>query len=104
MIGCRPVLRYAAAADRRSAHPLAKAVVAAAQQRGISVPDAEEFRTIHGCGVSAVVEAREVLVGNQALMDEHTVMLHGQHENLAVPNATGMYSSIACAWVEAQGD
>lgn len=67
------VLRYAAAVDRRSAHPLAKAIVSAAHERGIAVPDVEEFRTIHGRGVTALVEAREVLVGNQALMDEHAV-------------------------------
>ena len=67
------VLRYAAAADRRSAHPLAAAIVSAAHERGIAVPDVEEFHTIHGRGVTALVEAREVLVGNQALMDEYAV-------------------------------
>lgn len=65
------MLRYAAAADRRSAHPLARAVVAAAQLRGIRVPEAAEFRTLGGRGVMAVVDAREVMVGNQALIDEY---------------------------------
>ena len=71
-------LRYAAAADRRSAHPLAKAVVAEAVQRGLEIPEAQEFETIHGRGVRAVVEAREVLVGNEAFLEEHAVLSSGQ--------------------------
>jgi Zn2+/Cd2+-exporting ATPase len=68
------VLRYAAAADLRSAHPLAKAVVKAARARGLQIPDAEDFRTIHGRGVIGIVDAREVMVGNEALLDEHAVV------------------------------
>ena len=71
------LLRYAAAADRRSGHPLAKAVVSEAGRRGIDVPEADEFQTIHGRGVIAVVEAREVMVGNAALLEEHAVLLSG---------------------------
>lgn len=67
------LLRNAAAADRRSAHPLAKAVVQEAERRGIDVPEAHDFRTIHGRGVTAVVDGREVMVGNQALLEEHAV-------------------------------
>lgn len=68
------VLGLAAGADQRSAHPLAAAVVQAAQARGIAVPAVEAFQSIHGRGVSATVEAREVLVGNGALLDEHAVV------------------------------
>ncbi len=66
-------LRYAAAADLRSGHPLAKAVVTAAQARGLQIPEVQEFKTIHGRGVIGVVEAREVMVGNDALLHEHGV-------------------------------
>ena len=64
------ILRLAAAADRRSAHPLAKAVVAAAAQRGIDVPEPEAFEQLQGRGVKATVEGRAVLVGNAALLRE----------------------------------
>ncbi|MEO6237777.1 MAG: HAD-IC family P-type ATPase [Vicinamibacterales bacterium] len=67
------LLRFAAAADRRSGHPLAKAVVVEAVHRGIGVPDAQDFQTVHGRGVRAVVEGREVLVGNEAFLQEHAV-------------------------------
>lgn len=64
------VLRLAAAADRRSAHPLAKAVVAAAAGRGIAVPEPDSFEQLQGRGVKATIEGRNVLVGNVALLRE----------------------------------
>ena len=67
------LLRYAASADRRSAHPLAGAVVKEAETRGLMLSEAENFRTIHGRGVIAVVEAREVMVGNEALLADNSV-------------------------------
>jgi Zn2+/Cd2+-exporting ATPase len=67
------LLRYAASADRRSAHPLAGAVVKEAEARGLTLPEAENFRTIHGRGVIGVVEAREVMVGNEALLADNSV-------------------------------
>ena len=67
------LLRLAAAADRRSAHPLAKAVVAAASQRGIAVPEPESFEQLQGRGAKATVEGRAILVGNDALLRESGV-------------------------------
>ncbi len=68
------LLRMAAAADRRSAHPLAKAVVAAAAARGIEVPEPESFDQLQGRGVKATVASRVVLVGNAALLRESGVL------------------------------
>lgn len=67
------VLALAAAADRNSHHPLANAVVQAAQQRGIDIPASTGFVAVHGKGVQARVDDRDVLVGNAALMDLHGV-------------------------------
>ena len=69
------LLRLAAAADRRSAHPLAKAVVDAANRKGIGVPEPESFEQLQGRGVRATVEARVVLVGNAALLREGGIAL-----------------------------
>ncbi|WP_039941334.1 heavy metal translocating P-type ATPase [Streptomyces himastatinicus] len=60
------VLRLAAAAERPSEHPLARAVVDAARARGLSLPDAEGFSSAPGLGVTATVEGREVRVGAPA--------------------------------------
>ena len=57
------VLSLAAAAERYSEHPLAKAIVEAARVRGIAMEEAESFRAEAGLGVRALVGGREVVVG-----------------------------------------
>jgi P-type E1-E2 ATPase len=66
----RELMRLAAAADRRSAHPLAQAVVAHAAALGIEVPEPQQYEQIQARGVKATVEGRVVLVGNPALLSE----------------------------------
>lgn len=61
------VLAVAAAAERDSEHPLARAVVAAAEARG-EVPAASDFRSITGRGVRAVVDGAKVAVGGPGLL------------------------------------
>lgn len=71
------LLRLAAAADRRSAHPLAKAVVQAARERCVEVPEPQTFEQLNARGVKAGVDGRLVLVGNPALLREHGVAVEG---------------------------
>ncbi len=68
------LLRLAAAADRRSAHPLAKAVVDAATKKGIAVPEPDSFEQLPGRGVKALVDGRIMVVGNVALLRESGVL------------------------------
>jgi Cu+-exporting ATPase len=68
-------VRRAAAAERPSEHPLAGAVVAYAEGRGIVLPEASDFRSITGRGVRARVEGRDVLCGNAAFLREQGVTL-----------------------------
>jgi len=75
------LLRLAAAADRRSAHPLAKAVVDAANGKGIDVPEPGSFDQLQGRGVRATVEGRVVLVGNAALLRESGITLDAAVED-----------------------
>ena len=75
------LLRIAAAADRRSAHPLAKAVFDAATRRGIVVPEPETFEQLQGRGVKASVGNHAVLVGNPALLRESGVVLEAAGED-----------------------
>ena len=63
------LLRLVAAAERGSEHPLAAAVVRAAEEKG-SVPAGSEFRAVPGKGVVAKVEGRTVTAGNLALLAE----------------------------------
>ncbi len=62
------LLRLAAALERGSEHPLASAVVRGAEERGLSLPRAEEFQSIPGQGVVGVVEGRSVVLGTAALL------------------------------------
>lgn len=73
VIGERELLRLAAAADRRSAHPLARAVVEYAAKTGVEYPEPEQFEAIRGRGVKARVDGKSVLVGNKSLLNEHQI-------------------------------
>ncbi|MEU6471124.1 heavy metal translocating P-type ATPase [Streptomyces massasporeus] len=62
----RELLTLAAAAERPSEHPLARAVADAARERGLDLPDARDFTSAPGVGVTAVVDGRTVAVGAPA--------------------------------------
>ncbi len=69
------VVRIAAAADRRSAHPLANAVIEHAALLQIAYPEPDSFEVVQGRGVKATVEGRAVLVGNAALLSDNDITL-----------------------------
>ncbi|MHA7861836.1 heavy metal translocating P-type ATPase [Tessaracoccus sp. Y36] len=66
------LLRLAAAAETESEHPLARAIVAAAEDRGLQVPPATDFRAATAVGVRATVEGHEVQVGGPALLAQQS--------------------------------
>lgn len=69
------VLRLAAAAERDSEHPLARAIITSANERGLDLPTASEFRAIPGKGVEAVVDGQTVRVGGPALLRERDLQI-----------------------------
>jgi len=66
-------LRLAAAVEQRSEHPLARAIVVHARSRGLSWPDPVDFQATPGRGVEGVVDGKNVIVGNRALLDERGI-------------------------------
>ena len=64
------LLGLAASMERGSEHPLATAIVAAAELRGLPLHKATEFSSVVGRGVRGVVEGKTVVVGNRAMLDE----------------------------------
>jgi heavy metal translocating P-type ATPase len=60
------VLALAAAAEHPSEHPLARAVVAAARERNLALPAADDFASTPGVGVTATVDGRVIAVGAPA--------------------------------------
>ncbi len=63
-------LRLAASLERASEHPLASAIVAAAERQGLSLSQPRDFRNIPGKGITGTVDNKQVAVGNAALMKE----------------------------------
>ncbi|MBA3684204.1 MAG: cadmium-translocating P-type ATPase [Planctomycetes bacterium] len=61
------LLRLAASLERRSEHPLAAAILAAASERGLALSEPEDFRSLTGKGVIGRIGAATVAVGNQQL-------------------------------------
>ena len=69
------VLTMAAAAEQRLKHPMARAIVEAAEQRNLIIPSRGSFDYAVGRGVEASVNGRTVLVGSARFMRERGVML-----------------------------
>ena len=70
-IGEDEALRLIASAELRSEHPLAAAVVEHARAKGLELTEPTTFEAIAGSGVHAVVEGRDIWVGNAALARAH---------------------------------
>ena len=71
------VLRLAASLERGSEHPLAAAIVAGAERRGLTLSPVEEFRSVTGKGVTGRVDGRSVALGNRRLLEDLGVPLDG---------------------------
>lgn len=69
------LLAVAAAAEASSEHPLARAVIVAAFERGIVPPEVESFEAFPGKGVVALIGGRNVIVGSPGFLSEHKIDL-----------------------------
>jgi Cu+-exporting ATPase len=69
------LLRMAAAAEERSNHPLALAVIDAAKARGLKWQQAEDAQVLPGRGLTARVEGHNCMLGNEALFGENRIAL-----------------------------
>jgi len=70
VIGDPDLLRLAASLEMGSEHPLASAIVEGAREKGLVLAKPENFQSTPGLGVEGRVEGREIVVGNQALIDQ----------------------------------
>ena len=61
------ILALAAAVERFSEHPLAQAIVRSAQERGLAIPEAQEFEALTGIGATATVSGHRLRIGRPAL-------------------------------------
>ena len=97
-LGENDLLRLAASVEQQSEHPLAKAIVAGAAARSISVPAVAEFDSVTGGGARGHVEGRTVLVGTRGWLAEEAVAdlaaLDGRAEQLQQQGRTVMHVAV----------
>lgn len=84
------VLRLAASLERTSEHPLAQAVVQAAQKEGLRLERAEGFRALIGLGVEGRLDATGALLGSPALAREREISLDGLESVVEAMEDRGM--------------
>jgi Cu+-exporting ATPase len=91
------LLRWVAAVEAQSEHPIGEALVARAQEQGVDVPDATDFDAVPGHGVTASVDGHTVAVGAGRLMDRLDVSLDGKEataDDLADAAKTPLYVAV----------
>ena len=93
------VLRLAASLEQESDHPLARAIVASARARGLSLQHPKDAVTVPGVGMRGVVDGHAVAVGTAALLASDGAAL-GDAERLAVEQLAGRARSTALVLVD----
>jgi P-type Cu+ transporter len=91
------MLKLAASVEKVSEHPLAQAIVEGAQARKLELAEVKDFEAIPGHGVSAIVEDKQILIGNLKLMNRSKIELGSLEEkskSLADDGKTPMFVAI----------
>ncbi len=91
------LLRLAATLERPSEHPLASAIVDAANERGLELVSAEDFDSPVGKGVTGIVDGRRLIIGSHRIMSEEKVdvsALSQKAEELRGEGATVIFAAI----------
>ena len=91
------LLKTAASIETGSEHPLAQAIISAAQTKQLALYDVENFQAVAGKGVQASVNGQSVLFGNDKLMQANQINLGNMEQRankLAIDAQTPMYLAI----------
>ena len=91
------LIRLAASLERGSEHPLAAAIVAGAQERGLELSNTESFESVTGKGVTGRVDGHTISLGNRSLLDDLNIdpaELATKAEELRVAGQTVMFVAI----------
>jgi Cu+-exporting ATPase len=90
------LLQLAASAEQRSEHPLARAVLRAAEARGLTFFPIQAFQARPGMGLEATVGGADTLAGNARLFEEHGIALP---DLPAEPGATELHIAHSAAYI-----
>lgn len=94
----REVLLRAAAAESFSEHPVAAAIVAGAEERGLSIPEALDFSSVAGHGVRGTVEGIRISVGRRKFMSEEGLALTAELEGEATDLEGSGRTAVFAGW------
>lgn len=83
------LLSIAAAAEAASEHPLATAVMAAAMERGVSLPELIDFQAVPGRGIRTRLNGEELLVGSPRFLAENAISLDRLSERIRLLEVAG---------------
>ncbi|MCU1311585.1 MAG: heavy metal translocating P-type ATPase [Candidatus Angelobacter sp.] len=75
------VLTFAAIAERRSEHPLAKAILKCAIAGNIAIDEPEQFQYLPGRGITCSSGRAQIVAGNRGFLEEHGIALNGASSN-----------------------
>ena len=91
------LLRQAASLERASEHPLAHAIVAAAEARGLALAPVTAFDSLSGKGAKGTIEGRAIMLGNAAFLAEHGIETRAMAERadaLRADGATAIFAAL----------
>ena len=97
------LLAQAASVEHFSQHPLAQAIVAAADAKNLARSDAQDFQSITGGGAKANIDGRSWLIGSPALMREQMVPLGDLAPHISQFQADGKTAVVVATGGKAQG-
>lgn len=90
------LMHYAAGLEKGSEHPLAHAILDKAEAMQLTVPDAEDFDSPNGKGVTGTIDGKKILLGNRLLMEAENVDITAfaeQADQLRTEGATALFAA-----------
>lgn len=84
------LLRYAAAVEQNSEHPIAHSIIEEAKQRDMNLPEATDFDSATGQGVQAVVDGKKIVCGKPSLLKDHGI----EFDATGSPEGTKVYLGV----------
>jgi len=93
----KDILFYAGSAEKNSEHPLGEAIVKKAIQENIELKEPEEFNSIAGFGVEVKIDGKNIVLGNQRLLEDKKIEIKNlipKGEELARDGKTPIFLTI----------
>ena len=97
-VAAEEALRLAGAAEDASEHPIARAIARGAAERAGPLPPVEDFTSLQGLGVEAVVDGHAVLVGRGELLERHGQPLPAGLADAGAAAGRLGHTAVAVAW------